>query len=573
MKKVLLTIVLGFGFQISNAQQTYVPDDNFEQALINLGYDTVLDDSVLTANISGVSSLSVGSLNIADLTGIEAMVSLTNLECDDNNITSLDVSNNTLLNWFICMDNQLDSIDVSNNPLLTLFYCDNNNLTSIDVTNNIFLNNFDCYTNQLTSLDLSQNINLVELYCEENQLTALDLSSNVLIEDVACSENLITSLDLTNNQYLNELECENNNLNFLDVSNGNNQNIDPNYFRVTGNSNLTCINVDDVLYSSNNWTQIDPQHYFSTNCSAAVLLKTYVPDDNFEAYIEGKGWGDGVMNDSVSTTVINNIDSLNIDYLNIADLTGLEDFLSITFLSVDGNPIGSIDVSNNLYLTYFYCRDNNLSSVDISSNTQLFSVNFRSNQLTQLDVSNNYNLGYLVFDENQMATIDISNNYNLLYIGFQVNQLVSLDVSNNPWLQGIDCWDNQITSLDLSNNTWLMHLNCENNELNSLDIRNGVNSQMNDFKISYNSYLECIDVDDSSWATNNWTFSNGNIDPMHYFSNNCNSSTSITELEKSEKTLLSIVNIIGEEVAVLKENQIYFYIYADGTVVKQLNVK
>ena len=31
---------------------TYVPDDNFEQALIDLGYDDVLDDSVPTANIS-----------------------------------------------------------------------------------------------------------------------------------------------------------------------------------------------------------------------------------------------------------------------------------------------------------------------------------------------------------------------------------------------------------------------------------------------------------------------------------------------------------------------------------------
>ena len=34
-----------------------VPDNNFEQALIDLDYDDVLDDHVLTANISGVTSL------------------------------------------------------------------------------------------------------------------------------------------------------------------------------------------------------------------------------------------------------------------------------------------------------------------------------------------------------------------------------------------------------------------------------------------------------------------------------------------------------------------------------------
>ena len=38
---------------------TYVPDNNFEQALIDNGYDTVVDDFVLTENINGVTSLDV----------------------------------------------------------------------------------------------------------------------------------------------------------------------------------------------------------------------------------------------------------------------------------------------------------------------------------------------------------------------------------------------------------------------------------------------------------------------------------------------------------------------------------
>jgi len=46
------------------AQKTYVPDDNFEQALIDLGYDNALDDSVTTANISGINSLTINDKNI-----------------------------------------------------------------------------------------------------------------------------------------------------------------------------------------------------------------------------------------------------------------------------------------------------------------------------------------------------------------------------------------------------------------------------------------------------------------------------------------------------------------------------
>ena len=55
MKKLLL-ILLCLPL-ITLAQQTYVPDDNFEQTLINLGYDNVLDDYVTTANISNVPQL------------------------------------------------------------------------------------------------------------------------------------------------------------------------------------------------------------------------------------------------------------------------------------------------------------------------------------------------------------------------------------------------------------------------------------------------------------------------------------------------------------------------------------
>ena len=44
---LLLIPFLGFG-------QTLIPDANFEQALINLGYDTILDGTVTTANINTV---------------------------------------------------------------------------------------------------------------------------------------------------------------------------------------------------------------------------------------------------------------------------------------------------------------------------------------------------------------------------------------------------------------------------------------------------------------------------------------------------------------------------------------
>ena len=76
-------------------QSTYVPDDAFEQILINYGLDYMLDDSVYTASIDTVESLYIANMGISDLTGIEDFSALRELFCFSNQIQHLDLSNNT----------------------------------------------------------------------------------------------------------------------------------------------------------------------------------------------------------------------------------------------------------------------------------------------------------------------------------------------------------------------------------------------------------------------------------------------------------------------------------------------
>ena len=160
MKKLLL-ILLCLPL-MTLAQQTYVPDDNFEAYLEanGMGNGIANDDLVLTANINAVTYLSVGSSNnISDLTGIEDFIALTHLYCSFNQLTSLDLSNNTQLVILECTENfQLTTLDVSQNTALHGLYLWNNQLTSLDVSNNILLNELDCGDNQLTTLDVSNKI-------------------------------------------------------------------------------------------------------------------------------------------------------------------------------------------------------------------------------------------------------------------------------------------------------------------------------------------------------------------------------------------------------------------------------
>ena len=121
---------------ITLAQQTYVPDDNFEQALINLGYDFVLDDNVETTAIDTVNSLYVNGLGISDLTGIEDFTVLTELFCYSNQLVFLNLSNNTQLFEVSCGSNQLTYIDLRNGNNSGLWYFQSMNnpaLNCIDV--------------------------------------------------------------------------------------------------------------------------------------------------------------------------------------------------------------------------------------------------------------------------------------------------------------------------------------------------------------------------------------------------------------------------------------------------------
>lgn len=119
------------------AQQTFVPDDNFEQGLIDLGLDTApLDDFVDTAMISSRTSLFLENKSIVDMTGIEDFESLTLIDLSGNLIEELDLSQNTNLQRIDVYDNNLSSLNIKHGNLYNMLSFNaqlNPNLFCIDV--------------------------------------------------------------------------------------------------------------------------------------------------------------------------------------------------------------------------------------------------------------------------------------------------------------------------------------------------------------------------------------------------------------------------------------------------------
>jgi len=266
MKLLSITLLLGLLTGFIYGQQTYVPDDNFENYLEthdasgglvsvgdanSMGNGIVNDDYVLTSRISNVTTLNVMDQYIADLTGIEDFTALQVLYCGLNQLTSLDISQNTALNELYCYYNQLTSLDVSHNTALSLLDCGHNQLTSLDISQNITLESLDCNNNQLTSLNILQNTGLQVLSCYYNQISGLDVTQNTNLHELYCYNNQITDLDLTQNTALQSFTCSQNQLTNLDM-----RNVDITSFTdfgATFNPNLTCVFVDDANYMNTSW--------------------------------------------------------------------------------------------------------------------------------------------------------------------------------------------------------------------------------------------------------------------------------------------------------------------------------
>ena len=76
MNKIIFLICTFIIPYLSVGQITSIPDVNFETALINLGYDTILNGEVNTSSINNIDTLNIMYKNIDDLTGIEDFTNL-----------------------------------------------------------------------------------------------------------------------------------------------------------------------------------------------------------------------------------------------------------------------------------------------------------------------------------------------------------------------------------------------------------------------------------------------------------------------------------------------------------------
>ena len=159
------------------------PDPDF-RTYVKAEFDKDNNNSLSDTERKTATVINVKDKLIETLEGIEFFPNLKELDCSINQLSRLDVSQNTALEKLDCSTNQLASLNLSKNAKLKYLYCNQNELTSLDVSKNTGLDLLNCNRNRLTSLDVSQTAvttlnasdNKIDINVEETPRT-FDLST------------------------------------------------------------------------------------------------------------------------------------------------------------------------------------------------------------------------------------------------------------------------------------------------------------------------------------------------------------------------------------------------------------
>ncbi|WP_258100674.1 leucine-rich repeat domain-containing protein [Marinoscillum pacificum] len=473
----------------------------------------------------------------------------------DNQLSEIDLSPNQALETIFLYVNNLTELDLSQNSTLTSIDLQNNDLVSVDLRNgnNSDISIFRAGGNELSCFNVSDpahfqsnfsdevddgvifdtNCNDPKLDIEDANFLAalvnysptfdpntdgeirrsevvgftgtLDISNSSIaslsgiegfsnLTGLIVSGNQVVSLDLSANRMLTYLDASNNLLEDLDVRNDNNENFS--FFDVTGNSSLTCIEVDDVDYSTANWTDIPAGASFDRFCDPdaevfipdtylrSVLFTSDANSDGVISYAEaGEFTGDISINPLTESleglewfTNINRISysnsiNTNIDHFDLSGNTGLKELVILTL----NESYSTIDLSENTELVELTLSNLDLSSIDFTNYPDLEVLNLFELDLATIDLSTCTQLVELKLQEIQLSTLDISANTQLETLNLRRSPIADLTLPDSAPLVSLDMSGTLVTSIDVSSFLTLEEFRAEEAALVSLDLSSNTN--------------------------------------------------------------------------------------------------
>ncbi len=341
--------------------ETNFPDANFRSWLLEQDYGS---DGVLTnTEIAGITDINVFMKDIANLEGIGYFKELRKLRCDQNRLTSLDVSECKKLYDLTCNSNQLTSLNVTGCTELQSLYCYSNQLTTLDVSGCSKLSFVQCYRNNIRGTAM-------DAFIESLPTVAYSYSLNV-IDDV----------------------------------------YDQNVMTTTQVAAAKAKGWIPKSYKNYSWEEYEG----SAPVVGTEINEKNFPDANFRNWILSQDYGkDGMLTEEEIASVTRII----VSGKSIQSMQGIEFFTALTILNCYNNQLSSLDVSKNTALTTLTCNSNELTSIKVS-NTALNNLLIYCNKIKDaamdalvesLPTVSSGNM-YVIYDwneQNEMTTTQVA---------------------------------------------------------------------------------------------------------------------------------------------------------------------
>lgn len=549
-------------------------------------YDTDNNRVLTREEASAAKTMMIMDQNIASLTGIEYFTGLTELRCNGNKLTSINLSKNTALEILDVSDNSLASLSVAGCKSLRVLRCDNNSLSSIlGLRETVDLSILNCSGNRLGSLDLSYNTALNTVKCDNNQITMLDISKCAVLSSLDCSHNKLTSLDVSGCPEVGMLFCSSNSLSSLDITNNReitNLEVESNIgdakyaFPIMAwfdNESIPSLQI----FPTEGWyyylMTIKPD-YINATLDENLLTLDYIPDTGFRNYCKDQMdlW-DTNKDDILSAAEVAAVERINAPNCDIKSMEGLQYFTGLKYLNCSNNDLKSLDITANTELIEFICEYNpgdNVSKFPVAS---WFDNNSVPKDFTNATWRSTDGKRDIIVDYGGERIVNIFTHFNdpafitycrrfdtnrdnmlteeeaavvteITAANLNIKSLAGIQFFTN--LTKLDCYGNELTSLNLSSNTKLKSLNCSDNSIRSLDISKHisletVNCSGNDLtllSVAPKSWLKSLFCNDNNLSSLNVS-ENANLESLNCSNNN------LSALDVSHNTKLSVLHCSG----------------------------
>lgn len=443
MKKRLFTLSIALtAMCVSMMGQIYLTKVNFpdEKFLLCLGKASINKDNneyLDASEINAVTELDVSNKGIKDLTGIEHFTKLTSLNCSNNALTSLDISNLTELSQLACYGNDIKGEEmekliyglpsmVSASDYGYLTVCDDpslhdvwyhDNVITIYLTKIAMNKDWKVYQGATSPVDMLVQINesnfsdqyfrnSIKQFDTDNDgyftiderkaVTGLRMqNSNAVkadgirffteLETVLFSGAKFKGLDVTANKKLRQVNCQNcSDLLRLTVSkNATNLSM----IAIEG-TKITGTYLDDLINSlptvAKGTLYVDGSNAItSTQIRNAVNKGWNVMENNGEYVPLGVGINEGNFPDEKFRAFL-----LAQSYGSDAYLTK-DELESVYALGVNGQGIKDLTgIEYFTEVTNLNCSKNELTSLDVSKNVKLITLSCYGNSISGTNMDN-----------------------------------------------------------------------------------------------------------------------------------------------------------------------------------------